>query len=1015
MGSVVFSDSYYVNYVGDVSAKVQLTFNESYTAATNTSQVTLSKIEVRVLGNTNTYSSLPLYGVIKLAGTTVATIDNTQSGKMASVTISGSGYCQADISKLTITPVNVVHNADGTKDVTVQLMGGYTPNSVDGTLCFAAIYEQQLTSVFTNEVPFGVRTGQDGVSGTMPLTSHTRQWTVSYDANGGSGAPSAQTKTYGVTLTLSSTQPTKSSSTDATYTITYNYNGNGQSSTTATANKTTSYSFSKWNTAENGSGTNYNPGGSYTANAAAILYAQWTSSTSTSSVTLPSPTRTGYTFAGWYDAASGGTKIGNGGASYTPTATKTLYAHWTINSYTVTCKDYVGNTSGTLLGTKTGTYDYGTSVSGASFGSNTAYDAYYTGYHYTSSSSAVTVTGAKTVYRYFALNTWTISYNDNTGNSALAWYGMTVTNMPSSQTKTYGSNTTLSSKVPVIAAEKANGSFTVTYDSRGGSVCSASTANKTMSFAFSNWYASPQKVSYSPGDTYSTNADTVMYAQFSKTDHTASVTLPTTTREGYTFSGWYTAASGGNKVGNAGASYTPTADVTLYAHWTANSYTVKFNKNNSSATGSTADEDFTYGVAKALTSNGFSLTGYDFKGWAETASGAVKYTDGQSVKNLTATNNGTVNLYAVWEIKHYSVSYNANSGSSTPSTQNFDYGGSVKLSAAISRSNASAGSYTVTYKINYSGGTDPTAATAARTTKYTFSGWKASTDSTVYAASSTYSKNASVTMTAQWSSTTTTASVTLPSPTRTGYTFKGWSTSSSATTGSTGNYTPSGNVTLYAVWQLKTYTLSISQGTGSTISVTRGGTALANGATISHFDVLTISISANTGYNLGTHTVNGSTWTSGSQLTVSGAVTVVSSATKKTYKLTVTKSSTGVVVNVNRSSSPIGGGSIGLLNSGATLYYNDVIKVSYEKNAGYNLTAATVNGATIPVKSTNIGETANITVTANQVVVVTVEQSAVVYIGNGTSFDQYQIFIGDGTNWNQYQAYIGDGTNWVAY
>ena len=824
------------------TVKVRITVEDSDWDSTNrTSKVTLKKVEY--------YSSvifstvgMPLIGRVTLNGTTVA---DFQGGSADTVAMTNT-YRTADYGTGTYGNVTVSHDDTGAASVTIgvdsRASGDWSSSHVFGAWAYT----------YDNSKLYGV----DKATVSKPITKQAaKTYTVSYNANGGSGAPAAQTKTYNVALTLSSTKPSKSTSTDATYTITYNYNGNGQSSTTATASKTTSYSFSKWNTAANGSGTSYNSGGSYTANAAATLYAQWTSSTSTSSVTLPSPTRTGYTFAGWYDAASGGTKIGNGGASYTPTATKTLYAHWTVNSYTAT-------------------FTAGTNVASASGGGS----------------------------------------------------------------KNYGASVTA----------------TATLSTATG-----------YHFSFDGWYSGTQLISTANPYTFTMPANDVSY--------------------------------------------------TARATKTANTYTVKFNKNNSSATGSTGDESFTYDAAKALTSNGFSLTGYDFKGWAETASGAVKYTDGQSVKNLTTTNGGTVNLYAVWEIKHYSVSYNANSGSSTPDTQTFDYGGSVKLSAAISRSNASAGSYTVTYKINYSGGTDPTAATAARTTKYTFSGWKASTNSTVYSASSTYSKNASVTMTAQWSSTTTTAAVTLPSPTRTGYTFKGWSTSSSATTGSTGSYTPTGNVTLYAIWQLKTYTLSISQGTGSTISVARGGTALANGATISHFDVLTISISANTGYNLGTHTVNGSTWTSGSQLTVSGAVAVVSSATKKTYTLTVTKSSTGVVVNVNRSSSPIGGGSIGLLSSGATLYYNDVIKVSYEKNAGYNLTAATVNGTTIPVKSTNIGETANITVTANQVVVVTVEQGAVMYIGNGTSFDQYQIFIGDGTNWNQYQAYIGDGTNWVAY
>ena len=72
------------------------------------------------------------------------------------------------------------------------------------------------------------------------------KYTVSFNANGGTGAPSAQTKTYGQTLTLSSTRPTKSG---------YTFKGWGTSSTTETVS--------------------YQPGGSYTANAAITLYAVW--------------------------------------------------------------------------------------------------------------------------------------------------------------------------------------------------------------------------------------------------------------------------------------------------------------------------------------------------------------------------------------------------------------------------------------------------------------------------------------------------------------------------------------------------------------------------------------------------------------------------------------------------------------------------------------------------------------------------------------------------------------------
>ncbi|MBR0088455.1 MAG: InlB B-repeat-containing protein, partial [Clostridia bacterium] len=67
---------------------------------------------------------------------------------------------------------------------------------------------------------------------------------------------------------------------------------------------------------------------------------------------------------------------------------------------------------------------------------------------------------------------------------------------------------------------------------------------------------------------------TVGYA----TNNSTSVTLPTPSRSGYIFVGWYTAASGGTKAGGAGASYTPSGNITLYAQW-GRPCTVSFNAN----------------------------------------------------------------------------------------------------------------------------------------------------------------------------------------------------------------------------------------------------------------------------------------------------------------------------------------------------------------------------------------------------------------------------------------------------
>ena len=411
MASITFSKSYYIDYFGDINANVRLTFSEDYTWATNQTKLTLSKLEFQLVGNSAKYAALPIYGVIKVAGTTVATMDNSASGKIGRVTINGGSFCTADLSNVTITPVTVTHNTNGSKSVTVELSGGFT----NGQTYFSAVYGQQLTSVFTNYVPIGVQTT---TSDSMALTSHTRQWTVSYNkgadgtgtnttdtktygtnltlkgaiftrtgytqtgwsttdggskvynlsaayssnaavtlypywtantwtvsynANGGTGAPSSQTKTYGKALTLSTTKPTKASASAGSYTVTYNYNGNGSADTTATAARTTAYTFSKWNTKADGSGADYSSGGSYTANEAVTLYAKWSASTTAAEVTLPTPTRTGYTFAGWYTAASGGSLVGAGGAKYRPSKNVTLYAHWTANEYTLSISAGTGS------------------------------------------------------------------------------------------------------------------------------------------------------------------------------------------------------------------------------------------------------------------------------------------------------------------------------------------------------------------------------------------------------------------------------------------------------------------------------------------------------------------------------------------------------------------------------------------------------------------------------------------------------------------------------------------------
>ena len=110
-------------------------------------------------------------------------------------------------------------------------------------------------------------------------------------------------------------------------------------------------------------------------------------------------------------------------------------------------------------------------------------------------------------------------------------------------------------------------------------------------------------------------------------------------------------------------------NLALFAHWSANSYTVHFEKNDNDsgstrATGSMSDVTFTYDKSETLPANGFSRAGYYFDGWNESADGTANngrnYPDRAAVKNLTLIPNGLVTLHAQWKPCSYTLTFNYN-------------------------------------------------------------------------------------------------------------------------------------------------------------------------------------------------------------------------------------------------------------------------------------------------------------------------------------------------------------------
>lgn len=139
----------------------------------------------------------------------------------------------------------------------------------------------------------------------------------------------------------------------------------------------------------------------------------------------------------------------------------------------------------------------------------------------------------------------------------------------------------------------------------------------------------------------------------------ANLTLPKSgvTRTGYSFAGWNTEPDGTGKdyaPGQRVSQLTQGESITLYARWTPNTYTVRFNANK--GTGKMPDQKgILYGEATELSSCAFTRKGYQFTGWNTKANGTGETVD--EALNLTAANRGTVTLYAQWEGEPYDVTF----------------------------------------------------------------------------------------------------------------------------------------------------------------------------------------------------------------------------------------------------------------------------------------------------------------------------------------------------------------------
>lgn len=139
---------------------------------------------------------------------------------------------------------------------------------------------------------------------------------------------------------------------------------------------------------------------------------------------------------------------------------------------------------------------------------------------------------------------------------------------------------------------------------------------------------------------------------------------------GWKFVNWNTKADGSGKSYKAGErviNVTDGTDGVLYAQWTPDTYTIKFNKNKPSnatheVTGTMADQVVKYDTKTKLNKSEYKLHGWVFNGWNTKADGTgTHYSDQGEIYNLNNFNDSnSVTLYAQWEATTYTITFNSN-------------------------------------------------------------------------------------------------------------------------------------------------------------------------------------------------------------------------------------------------------------------------------------------------------------------------------------------------------------------
>jgi hypothetical protein len=713
----------------------------------------------------------------------------------------------------------------------------------------------------------------------------------------------------------------------------------------------TGYTFKGWATT-NGGAVVYTDGQKLTANLATTagatvnLYAVWkdetvpvcsfsgasaTTTQNTTSITL-SCTDSGSgvvqktlattdfttTANGSVTAVSAPVKITNG-YSYTITLKGLGVGTFTVSLKAGLISDAAGNTNAAVTSgnvtvngrTYTVTFTKGSNVSAIS-----------------STSSSCTTTGSSLTCTIGTYPTITAA----TGYSASTWYDSTAKKDTGIASGGSGSGYAIGQNTTMTAQAKAN-TYTISYNANGGSGTMAST--------------------------------TATY------DSTTTISANTFTNTGYSFAGW-TTNSDGSDDGYGWTNWSGTwkyvngqygisgGKLVLYARWSANTYTIKYDANG--GTGAPADQSFVYNSGAKISTTKPTRTGYTFVNWKY---GDITFDPGDAVP----TGWGDFTLQAQWTVNSYYYDVNPDSGIAS-----FDISGAVNSRTGLTD-----------YYAQNSYGQEITITNVKAKTGYTYTGYTLSGSLTALSGSTsatiktklgagngaialnskinsytvTYDKNGGSSVSKASASVNYNSAIDLtPTASKSGYEFIGWNTDKNATTALSSLEMGTSNVTLYAIYKkivtVPTNALCTNptyNGTSQQVtSVTSG-----DGYTLSGYS----------GTNAGSYTVTASLsgfsrWSDGTTanktITCSiskKAVTVTASSGSKTYDGSALTNASGCSVT---SGSVVSGHSVACSNSGS---------ITNKGSATNTLSSVSIKSGTTDVSGNYSITKANGTLTVN--------------------------------------------------